>query len=30
MKNRQFFEAQIDRFLRPEARLQDIQNSDYR
>jgi hypothetical protein len=30
MKNRQFFEAQIDRFLRPEARLRDIQNSDYR
>ncbi|MFZ9738861.1 MAG: CO2 hydration protein [Prochlorotrichaceae cyanobacterium] len=28
--NRQFFEAQIDRFLRPEARLRDIQNQDYR
>jgi CO2 hydration protein len=29
-KNRQFFEAQMDRFLRPEARLNDIQNPDYR
>ncbi len=29
-KNRQFFEAQMDRFLRPEARLNDIQNQDYR
>ncbi len=29
-KNRQFFEAQIDRFLRPEARLQSIQDSHYR
>ncbi len=29
-KNRQFFEAQMDRFLRPEARLKDIQNPDYR
>ena len=29
-KNRQFFEAQIDRFLRPEARLNYIQNPDYR
>ena len=29
-KNRQFFEAQMDRFLRPEARLRDIQSSDYR
>ncbi|BAU62840.1 CO2 hydration protein [Stanieria sp. NIES-3757] len=30
MKNRQFFEAQMDRFLRPEARLKDIQSQDYR
>lgn len=30
MKNRQFFEMQIDRFMRPEARLSDIQTSDYR
>ncbi|MBL1210184.1 CO2 hydration protein [Geminocystis sp. GBBB08] len=30
MKNRQFFEMQMDRFKRPEARLSDIQNSDYR
>lgn len=29
-KNREFFEAQMDRFLRPEARLRDIQNPDYR
>ena len=29
-KNRQFFEAQMDRFLRPEARLTDVQSSDYR
>jgi hypothetical protein len=29
-KNRQFFEAQMDRFLRPEARLRDIQTKDYR
>jgi CO2 hydration protein len=28
--NRQFFEAQIDRFTRPEARLRDIQNQEYR
>jgi CO2 hydration protein len=28
--NRQFFESQIDRFLRPEARLRDIQNPNYR
>jgi CO2 hydration protein len=28
--NRAFFEAQIDRFKRPEARLRDIQNQDYR
>ena len=30
LKNRQFFEAQMDRFLRPEARLRDIQNLNYR
>ncbi|MGB3616389.1 MAG: CO2 hydration protein [Elainellaceae cyanobacterium] len=30
MANRQFFEMQMDRFLRPEARLQDIQRRDYR
>ncbi len=29
-KNRQFFEAQIDRFNRPEARLEDIQHQEYR
>lgn len=28
--NREFFEAQIDRFKRPEARLMDIQNQEYR
>ena len=30
MANRRFFEAQMDRFLRPEARLRDIQSQDYR
>ena len=30
MANRQFFEAQMDRFKRPEARLREIQSSDYR
>jgi hypothetical protein len=30
MANRRFFEAQMDRFLRPEARLSDIQTQDYR
>jgi CO2 hydration protein len=30
MKNRQFFEAQMDRFKRHEARLKEIQNPDYR
>jgi CO2 hydration protein len=30
LKNRQFFEAQLDRFKRPEARLRDIQSPDYR
>ncbi|MBD2554897.1 CO2 hydration protein [Limnothrix sp. FACHB-708] len=30
MANRKFFEAQMDRFKRPEARLRDIQNRDYR
>ena len=29
-KNRAFFEMQLDRFLRPEARLRDIQSQDYR
>jgi hypothetical protein len=28
--NRKFFEAQIDRFVRPEARLRDVQTQDYR
>jgi CO2 hydration protein len=28
--NRSFFEAQMDRFLRPEARLSDIQSQNYR
>ena len=30
LKNRQFFEAQMDRFKRPEARLRDIQSPNYR
>jgi len=30
LANRQFFEAQMDRFLRPEARLRAIQSQDYR
>jgi CO2 hydration protein len=30
MANRQFFEAQMDRFLRPEARIRDIQSQEYR
>jgi CO2 hydration protein len=30
MANRQFFESQMDRFKRPEARLRDIQSPDYR
>jgi hypothetical protein len=30
MANRRFFESQMDRFLRPEARLRDIQRPDYR
>jgi CO2 hydration protein len=30
LKNRQFFESQLDRFKRPEARLMDIQNPNYR
>ena len=30
MANRRFFEAQLDRFLRPEARLPQIQTQDYR
>ncbi|MGF1461232.1 MAG: CO2 hydration protein [Leptolyngbyaceae cyanobacterium] len=28
--NRQFFEAQMDRLTRPEARLRDVQHPDYR
>lgn len=30
MANRKFFEAQIDRFKRPEARLRDVQSQNYR
>jgi CO2 hydration protein len=30
LKNRQFFEQQMDRFKRPEARLRDIQRQEYR
>ena len=30
LANRAFFEGQIDRFKRPEARLRDIQSQDYR
>lgn len=30
MANRKFFEAQMDRFIRPEARLPQIQTQDYR
>ncbi len=30
MANRRFFEAQLDRFIRPEARLPQIQTQDYR
>ncbi len=30
MANRRFFEAQMDRFLRPEARLPQIQTQEYR
>jgi CO2 hydration protein len=30
LANRRFFEAQMDRFLRPEARLPQIQHQDYR
>jgi hypothetical protein len=30
MANRRFFEAQMDRFVRPEARLGDVQTQDYR
>lgn len=29
-KNREFYEQQLDRFKRPEARLRDIQNQQYR
>jgi CO2 hydration protein len=28
--NRQFYESQLDRFKRPEARLRDVQRTDYR
>ncbi|ELR98613.1 CO2 hydration protein [Gloeocapsa sp. PCC 73106] len=28
--NRRFYEGQLDRFKRPEARLRDVQNPDYR
>ena len=28
--NREFFETQVSRFLRPEARLRNIQGQDYR
>jgi len=30
MANRQFYESQLDRFKRPEARLRDVQNPGYR
>ncbi len=30
LANRKFYEAQMDRFLRPEARLRDIQDPNYR
>lgn len=30
LANRHFFESQMDRFLRPEARLRDVQTQDYR
>ena len=30
LANRRFFESQMDRFLRPEARLNDIQTQEYR
>ncbi|NJN86217.1 MAG: CO2 hydration protein [Leptolyngbyaceae cyanobacterium SL_7_1] len=30
MANRRFFEAQLDRFKRPEARLRDVQRQEYR
>jgi len=30
LKNREFFEAQMDRLRRPEARLRDIQSPEYR
>ena len=28
--NREFFQTQLDRFKRPEARLRDIQRQEYR
>lgn len=30
LTNRRFFESQMDRFLRPEARLRDVQSQEYR
>ncbi|MDX2216280.1 MAG: CO2 hydration protein [Oculatellaceae cyanobacterium bins.114] len=30
MANRKFFESQLDRFLRPESRIREIQNQEYR
>ncbi len=30
MANRRFFESQLDRFLRPESRIREIQTQDYR
>ncbi|MBD1844719.1 CO2 hydration protein [Cyanobacteria bacterium FACHB-63] len=30
MANRRFFESQLDRFLRPESRIREIQSQDYR
>ncbi|MBE9012061.1 CO2 hydration protein [Pseudanabaenaceae cyanobacterium LEGE 13415] len=30
MANRRFFESQLDRFLRPESRIREIQNQNYR
>ncbi|MCT0247805.1 CO2 hydration protein [Synechococcus sp. CS-205] len=30
LANRRFFESQMDRFLRPEARLRDVQSQEYR
>jgi hypothetical protein len=30
MANRRFFESQLDRFIRPESRIREIQSQDYR